>query len=42
MQEATGNLEFFVGRKYFGLLKVAIEEAEKMRDGTSRVIDLEF
>jgi len=23
----SGNLEFFVGRKYFGLLKAAIEEA---------------
>jgi len=24
----SGNLEFFVGRKYFRLLKAAIEEAE--------------
>jgi len=38
----SGNLEFFVGRRYFRLLKAAMEEAEKMRDGTSRVIDLEF
>ncbi len=38
----SGNLEFFVGRRYFRMLRAAIEETEKMRDGTSRVIDLEF
>ena len=38
----SGSLEFFVGRKYFRMLKVAIEEAERMKDETSRVIDLEF
>ena len=28
----SGDLEFFVGRKYFGMLRAAIEEAEKMMD----------
>ena len=38
----SGNLKFFVGRIYFRMLKTAIEEADRMRDGASRVIDLEF
>ena len=38
----SDNLEFFVGRRYFKMLKAAIEEAERMRDETTRVIDLNF
>ena len=36
----SGNLEFFVGRKYFGMLKAAMEEAERMRDGKLKEINL--
>ena len=36
----SGNLEFFVGRKYFRMLKAAMEEAERMRDGRFREIKL--
>jgi len=32
----SGSLEFIAGRKYFRMLKVAIEEAERMKDGMSR------
>lgn len=38
----SGSLEFFVGRRYFGMLRVAMKEAERMRDGESKVIALEF
>ena len=32
----SGNLDFFVGKKYIRLLKTVIEEVEKMReDGIS-------
>jgi len=34
----SGNLEFFVGRKYFGLLKAAIEEAERMGCGVVEIV----
>jgi len=36
----SDNLEFFVGRKCFGLLKAAMEEAEQMRDGKLRELKL--
>ena len=36
----SGNLEFFVGRKYFGLVKAAMEEAERMKDEKLREINL--
>jgi len=36
----SGNLEFFVGRRYFKPLKAAMEEAERMRDGKLKEIDL--
>ena len=36
----SDNLEFFVGRKCFGLLKAAIEEAENMKDGKLKEINL--
>jgi|Deesub1362A_J573_1020465.scaffolds.fasta_scaffold00525_30 hypothetical protein len=28
----SGSLEFFVGRRYFRILKAAIREAEKVKD----------
>ena len=36
----SGNLEFFVGRRYFGMLKAAMEEAERMRDGKLKELKL--
>ena len=36
----SGNLEFFVGRRYFRLLKAAMEEAEEMQDGKVKEINL--
>ena len=36
----SGNLEFFVGIKYFGLLKAAMEEAEKLKDGKLKELKL--
>lgn len=38
----SGNLEFFVGRRYFRMLKAAMEEADKMRDGKLKEIRLNF
>jgi len=38
----SGNLEFFVGRKYFGLVKAAMEEAEQMGDRKIKEIRLSF
>ncbi len=36
----SGNLEFFVGRKYFKMLKAAIEDAERMNHGKLKEIKL--
>jgi|Deesub1362A_J573_1020465.scaffolds.fasta_scaffold02216_8 hypothetical protein len=36
----SGNLEFFVSRRYFGMLKAAMEEAERMRNGELKEITL--
>ena len=34
----SGDLEFFVGRKYFGMLRAAIEEAERMDCGVVEIV----
>jgi|GEM_PF-1815573 len=36
----SGSLEFFVGRKYFKLLRAVVEEAESMRDGKFKEVKL--